>query len=1107
LTPLSFLFRRASHYWPLLLTLSFGVILATTFLASGPVLVDAVLEFGQRRTLLDTRATTNLLYLTARETFDQEGYQNLDQQVQGYLENQLMGLFAGLVPSGHVGYLYPWQEGETSSDHRVILSFYGTDQNELAQHVSLVGGSLPDDSILESNVFSVFVGSSFADDLMLNVGDRLPVSISTRSNKPEYWLSISGIIAPNDPQDPYWIDEFNPFQPMQGSGNNVNYGVFVTKDSFLDLATDLYPNLGASYTWQVLLELGQFKFKNIDSLETTFSMLDGDMLGINDNLQAHTILNEIFTNFVNQANVIRPPIYFLFGIVVLMALYYLVMMASLYLDQVGSEYALLRSRGVSGIQLFQFELLEAVLISGTSILCGPLLAWLFVRLLASGGPLAIIIEPGWGLSLPQTAWLSASVAAVACVSSLLLPLPKALKQSIATHQRRVARLNRPPWWQRVYLDVFVLVAGLIFLYRVELYGSIIGGTSDTPQVDLMLLLAPLCLLIGAAAIFLRIFPDLLHRGARVASLGRGLPAALALWQAARDPRHVTRLVFLLMLAMALGLYSTSLDATLDMNERERSQYYVGSDARIVADEIDVESVSIPGVRAESIAWRTQASLDLGKTFPVLNLLAVDPQSFNAVARYRDDFAPDSIPVLLDSMIEDWEVNKIPIPGLSLPGEPMYIGLWFTIPFSMWDAPNRFEIVSGTSIEARLLSVQDEQIIVPLHLSAKSDNPNVPWYYFKGEIPEMEDARYPLRLLSLWIRNRVIKLDEFEPLWIDSITLVDRNGGKEIVVEDFEYADPSIWWALTFPLRVFPFESNPYSGKSSLSMFFDTAGMSPVRWYGINQVNDPALQPIPALASPAFQSLTELQPGDLIRMSVKVPGGVGRDKVTFKIVDYVNYFPTMFDSENAGFLVTLRDPLLEQINIHRYVPVLGNELIIAAPGADTVESISTRLSLPSTQVFTADSILQELKSNPLVVGLRSVTLFGYFLTSVLSLVGFGSNFYLSTRQRAANYGILRALGMSPKQLYTTLLLEQIILIFSGLALGTVLGLLLNELTLSGLPLRIGEWASVPPFIVQTDWVLVLRIYLTLAAAFLISLGMAIHFLWRVKIHRVLRIGEE
>jgi ABC-type antimicrobial peptide transport system permease subunit len=186
---------------------------------------------------------------------------------------------------------------------------------------------------------------------------------------------------------------------------------------------------------------------------------------------------------------------------------------------------------------------------------------------------------------------------------------------------------------------------------------------------------------------------------------------------------------------------------------------------------------------------------------------------------------------------------------------------------------------------------------------------------------------------------------------------------------------------------------------------------------------------------------------------------------------------------------------------------SNELLLNSSDSQVTQVSLLRSGLALKQVLSVDLILDELRSNPLNIGLRSVTLFGYFLTTVLSVVGFGTHFYLSTRQRAANYSILRALGLSPGQLYSTLLIEQTILMLSGLALGTILGLILNQLTLSGLPLRLGELETIPPFLVQTDWTLVLRVYFTLVIAFLVSLGLAIFFLWRIQIHRVLRIGEE
>ena len=74
----------------------------------------------------------------------------------------------------------------------------------------------------------------------------------------------------------------------------------------------------------------------------------------------------------------------------------------------------------------------------------------------------------------------------------------------------------------------------------------------------------------------------------------------------------------------------------------------------------------------------------------------------------------------------------------------------------------------------------------------------------------------------------------------------------------------------------------------------------------------------------------------------------------------------------------------------------------------------------TAVWEAEAIRKAIKSDPLALGLRSMTLFGYVLTTVLSLAGFGTHFYTSVRQRETNYAVLRALGLSPQQLYGTLL---------------------------------------------------------------------------------------
>jgi putative ABC transport system permease protein len=149
----------------------------------------------------------------------------------------------------------------------------------------------------------------------------------------------------------------------------------------------------------------------------------------------------------------------------------------------------------------------------------------------------------------------------------------------------------------------------------------------------------------------------------------------------------------------------------------------------------------------------------------------------------------------------------------------------------------------------------------------------------------------------------------------------------------------------------------------------------------------------------------------------------------------------------------------------------------------------------------------IRTDPLSLGLRSLTRLGTLVTFILSLVGFVTYFVLSARQRLTTYGILRSLGISPGQLYGALLIEQVILIAAGISLGVLLGLLLNAMILPDLPVALGGGQAVPPFIPQENWTRVLRLIAGLSLAYLGALLMGALLLWHTQIHRVLRIGEE
>ena len=1084
MSDLRFLLRRAIHHWTVLLTLSLGVVLATALLASGPVLIDTVIAFALRRTLLDAEPLDAHLRLTATQNGHSASYDTLDTHARALIEAQFGPWIETIIAAGETQWAHPWIEGTPVPDEQVNLRFYGT-RSQLRQHAELVAGQWPVRARSEERVVSAVVPQVLAQAYALQVDSRLPLSVKETAPEPGFWIEVAGIARALEIRDPFWFGDLSPIQPRQDARHSARYGVWVPEASPADMGADLLGSSRVDLSWNVLLNPATLQFEDALILQRRIAALDGDPSLSNAGLRMWTRLGNTLERFIAQAEAIRAPLYLLIATVVVLALYYVTLVSALALRQTRREFAILRSRGASGWHLLYLQLLEAALIGAIALASGPLLARLWVRGLVLWGPLNDISRPEWALALPQAAWLAALVGAVACTVGLVAPVPAALRWSIVAWQQSRARPSRPPWWQRFYVDVIALCIGVILLWRLRVYGSILGTASGPPRVDWLLLLAPLALLVGSATVLLRIFPLLLRAGARLLEGVRGLTVPLALWQSARDPMHITRLVLLLTLSMTLGLFASGLNVTLDRNERDCSQYAVGSDLRFV-DLRPGDSTEIGAEQPSSSAWRGSGSLtlELDRRHPFLDVLALDPDTFLSVSQTRPDFAARPMPELVDALGQP----QVPTPpSIELPGTPARLILRTGVIAHMDGSVDWLDMRVQVSPDAGT-SMVPLQVVNVTRDDSEREDANLWWITWEGAMPE---AKGPAGLYAIWFRSSG---RWYTPMWwmlLDDLIVVDGRSGEHTQVDAFGDSPPR--WSTHLPDPDLSFQA--LDDERQLLIGFGEDGITQ-EWYCLQPGPEPAIV-MPALISPRLQQVAQAEVGDRI--------GAWIDSVPteFEVVGVVNHFPTMYEQEEAGFVVTSHPLLLQHLNRARIETTHTNELFLAdAPG----EASSGTWGI-GTQILEAETIRRAIKSDPLALGLRSVTLFGYLLTSVLSLAGFGAHFYQSVRQRTGHYGILRALGLAPGQLYISLLLEQVLLVISGLGLGTVLGLLLNQLTLPGLPLSLGGWPAVPPFRAQTDWRAVGTIWGTLSLAFLVSLSIATGLLWRTKLHQTLRVDEE
>jgi ABC-type antimicrobial peptide transport system permease subunit len=1131
---LPFILRRARRHWQLLLTLSLGVVLTTALLASGPLLVDTVVEMGLYRTLESSGAEGNLRLATSARV-DQASFQDLDREIQVLVQTALGEHLDHVARLAESPWIFIWTSGRL--DERVKFRSY----DGIQDRVEYVAGEWPGKASVDPKVIRVVISDGMARSFGLRAGDRLPLSPAQNSAVPTVWIEVAGIVRPQDPLDSYW---FGKFSPLTAQGQSGRYSVIVPGDAFFPVAATLFPKDEINLAWHVLLRHNTFSAADIEPFQTKLVALEAKFDTLQPRVTLYTGVPDILASFQKQLESIRVPLYILIAEIILLGLYFVTMVTALSMHQVEREFAILRSRGAVGWQIVRIQLVEALIILGVAFLIGPWLGAGLVKGLSWVGPLADVRQVAdWGLRLSQNAWLAAGIGVLVCFAGLLFPLGPALRRSIVTHQQMVTRSPSPPWWQRLYLDVFVLVGGLVLLWRLRLYGEMTTGGPGGARLDWLLLLSPVALLLGTATVLLRVFPLVLRGFAFLAARERGLAGALALWQASRNPTHVARLVLLLTLAIALGNLSNGLNTTLDQSEYDRAYYLAGNDLRLTSQSavplVDLQSV--PGVLRLSAAWRGPGTVDLESVqkHPGLEVLAIEPDSFSTVTRYRDDFADQAMGDLLNHLA----VQKGQHPSLlPLPGQPAKFGLWLRgkvedkaelDSYQRWiDGDDDAERVG---VAAKLQTAQGELFTVrlqrpettgqaalqtdhftlgmnvgghdvELRFHIKPDTKG--WHYFESSLPVLPSSSYPLNLHSLWFENQATRLgvpiSKTLSLVADDLTVVDTETKESQVFEDFEsptrplFLDVMDSSSLYYGLITQMTDAVAHSGRfgQQVSMSFTR----PVQSYPLRLRQNWTQAPLPALASPAFIETTQLRVGDLVRASVN------STEIDFRIVGTVRYFPTMYEQLEAGYLITSRDLLLPLLNEKAQPPTNPNEVLIETDGSTSIESLSPMVPMLS-QSWQAESVRKTLKANPLALGLRSVTLLGSTLTILLSLVGFATHFYLSARQREMLYGVMRAMGMSSRQLYGSLVLEQAVLILAGLALGTGLGVLLNQITLPRLPVSLSDRLPIPPFVPREDWLAVGWLYLGLGAVFLLILGIVTALLWRARVDRILRIGQE
>lgn len=253
----------------------------------------------------------------------------------------------------------------------------------------------------------------------------------------------------------------------------------------------------------------------------------------------------------------------------------------------------------------------------------------------------------------------------------------------------------------------------------------------------------------------------------------------------------------------------------------------------------------------------------------------------------------------------------------------------------------------------------------------------------------------------------------------------------------------------------------------------------------------------ALTTSKFLEDNNLSVGDYVTLNFR------NQPIETYIAGVVEHWPSL-DPRVRPFFVLNLPYVQEMIALEPY----NVWLRVESPGylADIVEQLREE-GIYVIRVQDAHTRIVEGRNQPHRMGFFGVLSIGFVVASIVTVLGFILYTFLSMRSRLLQFGVLRAVGLSVRQLVALLGLEQLFTLGLGLGAGTGLGILATRLFLPFLRSGSSDDTSPIPFVIITDQSDVGLIIAVLGAMLIIAvIGLAV-ILARMKLNQAIKLGEE
>ncbi len=522
--------------------------------------------------------------------------------------------------------------------------------DDVVDKMEIISGSPMDADGTSGEILQVWMHTRLAETMGANVGDQLQLSENI-SGEPEK-IEITGIWQAADPEDNFWFE--NPDATLR----NV---FLVRRQDYIDRIQPMVPKKTWYLSWHVILDDSRVYPELAQSYLDGFARAEVVISKFLPDARINTPPLDPLESFVTRGDTLAilllgfnlPALGFL--------IYFLVLSSAIIAQWQQRETAMLVSRGMRATSILTQTFIEEIILFIIGYPLGVGAGMILARLMGntssflsfvSREPLPVQLR---GLNIPVTL-----LALFVTLMARLIPAARATRLSAKDVDRERARPVKGPFWYRAYLD-FLLVLPTYYAWRqLTQRGSLSMLVEDRPAdlyQDPLLILVPALFILTGALMTLRIFPLIMKILDFIASLIQWPTPHLALRQLGRRSTMYINPLLLVIVSLALGVYTISMAASLDQWLIDRMYYRSGSKLSFSVYPYSADSAasvtivsgewipqpanfeSISGVRAATRVGDFPMSSQLPATGQVRGrFLAVDRLKFPQVAWFREDFA-------------------------------------------------------------------------------------------------------------------------------------------------------------------------------------------------------------------------------------------------------------------------------------------------------------------------------------------------------------------------------------------------------------------------------------------------------------------------------------